>query len=156
MIRDKRLYLLLALIAIPVIALFFFFPNTQPEPTPAPTTPVTPRPTGSTTGASKVIRVFPPDNSPTVYLPIQQVAITFSEFVPAEDLVIEISPNVNIKQGNDPSDPFTVILSPDPTWETGITFINIRKTGASGKQLLLEDFNYQINSSYPENPDIVH
>lgn len=161
MLKNNRIIigLIVAFIIIPIIALTFLFPKKEgltPPGTNIPIASITPRVSIIAGQGAAIVNVFPENNTSQVFLPIQQVKLTLSEYVSAEGFVVEVSPLVNIKQGNDPSDPFTIILSPDPVWKPGITTIKIRKTGASGTQILTEDFNFKINTSYPKNPDDVY
>src|SRR5262245_9726871 len=129
MMNNKRVLIFIVVagvfILIPIV-LLLFTPQKNNKPQPSNTTP---SPTSfSENGGEKVVsvsKIYPEENTKTSYLPIQQVLVTFSEYIPAGNLVVDTIPSVNIKVVNSQGSPQTVIISADPVWKTGITTIKI-------------------------------
>jgi hypothetical protein len=161
MITKRKIIYVIVLVFVLVPILIFFLVPKGPQPSIVPDGQVNPTSVGrpSVSGAPldvNIISIFPEENQNTEFLPIQQIEITFSNFIDASNLDIEVIPQASIKVGNSQSKQNTIIISPDPVWETGTTTIRVARTTLSGKQILNTDLVYTIKTNYPKNPPDVH
>ncbi|MCL4365898.1 hypothetical protein M1437_01595 [Patescibacteria group bacterium] len=161
---NKLLFILVAALTILVIGSFllisFFNSKKESEPikpviqasfTPTPYRPALPSP--AITKILTLVSVNPTEDTSQTYFPIKQIFFTFNQPMNPSSFVAEASPSVKIITTLKPDDPNTIIISPDKSWQPGITTITILSTttALSGSKLD-KSVVYKINTKFPENP----
>lgn len=147
----KKTYIIFLLLVVALAVFLFslgFFVRKQDVQNKTPQQTTTPTTTATLTPNVKPITVSPANDSTKKYLPIQQIAITYSGPVVPGSVFVSSSPpaSISARQGDNPS---TIIISSNPAWTEGVTKISVYNSGNT------EPFIYNLNTGYPPlpNPD---
>ncbi len=151
---KKNLIIILSLVAIVAIisVVASLLSPKKKEALPLPNAPsiVPENPSLINTQTFQLTDVSPQKNISKIFLPIQEIALTFNKPVSVESFYYLISPptKVSPRQGESPAE---IIISPNESWQEGITTIIISsKTKSTDGQSLSASYTYKLNTAFPK------